>query len=92
MNSLPVTPQEARREIHRMAYRDALARAVLDLGAIEGWSAEDTYSVLAFHALLERARYADQMLAMLAAMPSAPFSMSAEDAAARGIKTKGEPR
>ena len=49
------TPQEMRAEILRLQHSDSLTRNVMVAADIQGASSEDRYTILAYHALRERA-------------------------------------
>lgn len=59
------TPNEMRAEIFRLAYIDPLVRSIFRASDIQGLSAEDRYTILAYHALKSRSIYMEKLLRML---------------------------
>jgi len=69
------TPEEMRAEIHRIS-RDrssVIVRAVMDSADYNGLSAEDRYTMLAYHALRDLARSQKVVLEHLLLTPSHRF-------------------
>lgn len=56
------TPAEMRAEIFRLQHYDALVRGVMNSANYTGMSAEDRYTVLAYHALKAKADAQAQIL------------------------------
>ena len=56
------TPEGMRRRLQQYAREDPLVRRVLEMARYQGLSGEDTYTILAFHALIDRERFMDQIL------------------------------
>ena len=56
------TIQGKRKHIYELAYHDALVRRVLDMARHEGLSGEDTMTVIAYYALIEKERITDAYL------------------------------
>ena len=56
------TPEEMRAEIFRLSHYDPLVRSVRDAANYSGRSAEDHYTLLAYHALRERNKLQSLML------------------------------
>lgn len=48
------TPNGVRKRILEASFHDPLIRRVLDIARIEGWSGEDTFALLAYHALVAK--------------------------------------
>jgi hypothetical protein len=65
------TPEEMRAEIHRISRSRAsiLARTVMDCADFNGLSAEDRYTMLAYHALRELVRHQQISHDLLMVMP-----------------------
>ena len=56
------TPEEMRAELFRLSHYDALVRQTLDFANYSGMSAEDKYTVLAYHAMSQRNQLQQMML------------------------------
>lgn len=56
------TPEEMRAELFRLARFDPIVRAVFDSANFTGASAEDRYSVLAYHAIKAKIAAQNQVL------------------------------
>jgi hypothetical protein len=69
------TPEEMRAEIHRLARErsSVLVRSVMDCADFNGLSAEDRYTMLAYHALRDLARYQKVALNQLVIKPPHHF-------------------
>lgn len=73
------TPQEMRAAIERAYMTNPIVRQVLELGRRQGLSAEDTYSMLAYHALGQLAE-ANRIMHELASMaPPLPVLVDVVD-------------
>jgi hypothetical protein len=48
------TPAEMRAELHRLSYHDPLVNSVFSFADYSGLSAEDRYTMLAYHAMRDR--------------------------------------
>ena len=73
------TPQEMRAEIFRLSGYDYLVRNVMNAADYNGFSAEDRYTILAYHALCERAQIKKIALNMSASIPSPGIILASED-------------
>lgn len=71
------TPAEMRAAIEKGQYDSALIRNVLMAGRCAGMSAEDTYTLLAYHALQTMVAYQNQCLE-LASLSPRPFVMQVD--------------
>lgn len=69
------TPEEMRAEIHRLSRErsSVTVRSVMDCADFNGLSAEDRYTMLAYHALRDLARYQKVALEQLALTPTTHF-------------------
>lgn len=59
------TPEEMRSEILRLRHEVSLVRAVMDMADFNGMSAEDRYTILAYHAIKESAKARSMLLDQL---------------------------
>ena len=64
------TPEEMRAEIFRLQHYDALVRSVMDSSNYTGMSAEDRYTVLAYHALRGKNYAQSQILEFVNTSPT----------------------
>ena len=67
------TPEEMRVEIFRLLRYDALVRSVMYSADYKGLSGEDRYTILAYYALRERAKYQQSTLDFVMTKPPAPM-------------------
>lgn len=63
------TPSEMRAEIFRLRRENPLVRSVMDMADYNGLSAEDRYTVIAYHALKDSARLQQLLLQQLNITP-----------------------
>ena len=73
-----VTPEQMRVAIFKSARDSGLVRSVMTTADFNGLSAEDRYTLLAYHALMLLEKYAQMNIDMLHTMPMPP-NMVAED-------------
>jgi vacuolar-type H+-ATPase catalytic subunit A/Vma1 len=64
------TPAEMRAELFRIRRENALANQVMMLADRDGLSAEDRYTLLAYHALKQSIHYQNSALELLAVTPT----------------------
>jgi len=51
------TPEDMRKELFRLRLHDPLVRRVFDVANMDGLSAEDKYTMLAYYAMADRNRF-----------------------------------
>jgi ABC-type tungstate transport system permease subunit len=73
-----VTPEQMRAAIFKSARDSSLVRSVMMAADLNGWSAEDRYTMLAYEALRMLERYAQVNIEMLAMMPAVSPSRAEE--------------
>ena len=66
------TPEDMRAEIYRLRREAPLVRSVMDMADYNGLSAEDRYTMLAYHTLKESAKVRELLLEQLNITPH-PF-------------------
>ena len=72
------TVEGMRRRIQRYAHDDSLTRHVFDSAYYRGLSGEDTMTMLAYHALLDREQFRELVLEQLVLNPMPPKIVQAK--------------
>ena len=65
------TPNGVRKRIVEASFNDPMIRNVLDMARLQGWSGEDTYAFLAYHALVAKQEYEERMMDEINRRPTA---------------------
>lgn len=72
------SPAEMRAAIEAGQQYDPIIRNVLTMARYQGMSAEDTYTVLAYHALQTMVQYQQQCIELASLAPPRPLVISAD--------------
>jgi hypothetical protein len=67
------TPDEVRAELFRLRRESILVSRAMDFSDYNGYSGEDKYAMLAYHALKSRAEYIKSTLDLQMRMPPTPI-------------------
>jgi hypothetical protein len=84
----PKDVREMRKAIQDAARDSYLIRNALDSGRYMGLNGEDTYTLLAYHALIELERHFQVNMDYLNVMPSPPFIVK-DTAGKGGVESEG---
>jgi hypothetical protein len=69
------TPDEVRAELFRLRRESSLVSHAMDFADYSGYSGEDKYAMLAYHALKSRAEYIKSTLSLQMRAPPQPFTV-----------------
>lgn len=76
------TPEAMRAVIYKLKFDIPLVRSVMDMADYNGLSAEDRYTMLAYHAVKESVRLRDMLLEQINTTPDKPILVPNE-----GVRT-----
>ena len=70
------TPNDMRAELYRVSREDSLVRSVFQMADYNGMSAEDRYTVLAYHAMAARNKLMQESIEFAMVYPHQPIIIS----------------